>query len=220
MKIMYGFITMRQVGKSAVGGRLALITLGSNNISPFGDATATVRQAMQEVENAVGAAARRSHLYATPAFPAGAGPDFVNAAMAVQTRISAADLLAILHGIEDAAGRERTVRWGPRTLDLDLIGLGDLVCPDVETQTRWRTLPAAAQTRETPDQLILPHPRVQDRSFALVPLSDVAPDWRHPVLGQTIADLCAARPGPERQSVVRLDAAPASGDRGPSPKHL
>ena len=148
--------------------------------------------------------AKNSPLYATPAYPPGAGPDFVNAAMAIVTTLSPVALMAELHRIEAEAERQRTRRWGQRTLDLDLIAFGDLICPDVATQTRWRDLPPAAQEVETPDQLILPHPRVQDRSFALVPLADVAPDWRHPVLGLTIREMLEARPIAERDSVIRL----------------
>ncbi len=204
MKLMYGFITMWQVEKNGVGGGLALITLGSNNISPWGDATATVQKAMTAVSKAAQVTAKHSRLYQTPAFPPGSGPDFVNAAMAFVTALSPHDLLALLHGVEAEAGRARTVRWGPRTLDIDLIGLGDAICPDVQTQTHWRDLPPDAQTQATPDQLILPHPRVQDRAFALVPLADVAPDWRHPVLDQTITQMLSACAEDDIASVVPL----------------
>lgn len=91
-----------------------------------------------------------------------------------------------------------------RTLDLDLIALGDAVLPDAATQAQWRGLDPEAQRRLAPDRLILPHPRLQDRSFVLVPLADVAPDWRHPVLGLTVREMLAARPVAERSEVVPL----------------
>ena len=120
-------------------------------------------------------------------FPPGSGPDFVNACCLVGTGLPPDALLSRLHGIEAALGRERIVRWGARTVDLDLLAVGDLVLPDRATQDRWRDLPPDRQTREAPDTLILPHPRLQDRGFVLIPLADILPSWRHPVTGLTVS---------------------------------
>tara|TARA_R110002096_G_scaffold199027_1_gene382773 strand:- start:46 stop:525 length:480 start_codon:yes stop_codon:yes gene_type:complete len=159
---------------------------------------------MLEAGIALGGPLTKSALYATPAFPAGAGPDFVNAAIRLRTGLDAPAIMAALHRIEADAGRERAVRWGQRTLDLDLIGLDNLVLPDVQTHQHWRDLPLAQQRNSTPDQLIVPHPRLQDRSFVLVPLGDVAPDWVHPVLGLTVTQMRDARPAVERASVLPI----------------
>ena len=130
----------------------------------------------------------------------------MNAACIVQNsaNLSPLDLLSILHAVEETFGRKRAQRWGMRTLDLDLLAMGDSVLPDAATQTRWRSLPSADQSRVAPDQLILPHPRLQDRAFVLVPLADVAPDWRHPVLGQTVAQMVAALPAADRAAMVPI----------------
>lgn len=196
---------MKQDTKNVPVGQIALICFGGNENSIFGNPQETIQKSMILVSRLSCGSAKTSALYATPAYPPGAGPDFVNAAMAIVTELEPASLLAELHRIEAEAGRQRTRRWGQRTLDLDLIAVGDLVCPDAEFQRRWRELPAASQQLETPDQLILPHPRVQDRGFALMPLADVAPDWRHPLLGLTIREMLQARPQEERDSIVRLN---------------
>jgi 2-amino-4-hydroxy-6-hydroxymethyldihydropteridine diphosphokinase len=151
-----------------------------------------------------------SRLFATPCFPAGAGPDYVNAAAKISftPEGSAADalasLLARLHAVEALFGRKREQRWGMRTLDIDLLAMGDSVLPDAQTQDHWRNLPAEAQIGTTPDRLILPHPRLQDRAFVLVPLADVAPDWVHPRTGLSVRDMLAALPAAERDAVKPL----------------
>ena len=147
-----------------------------------------------------------SRFYKTPAFPAGSGPDYINACAALVTRLPAPEILTVLHKVEAALGRVRQQRWGARGIDLDLIAMGDLVAPDGTTQDHWRALPPDRQQIETPDQLILPHPRLQDRAFVLVPLADIAPLWRHPRLGQTVMQMLAALPLKDREDVrVSLD---------------
>ena len=150
-----------------------------------------------------------SRLFRTPAFPLGSGPDYLNAAAAysVAGEVTAEQVLAHLHGIEAQTGRTRSTRWGARVLDLDLLALDDLVLPDEATQDHWRALPARAQASQAPDQLILPHPRLQDRAFVLVPLAEVAPDWRHPRTRLTVREMLAALPAADVACVTPVDTA-------------
>lgn len=142
-----------------------------------------------------------SGFYRTPAFPPGSGPDFVNAAFAIDWPDPPETLLTLLHRVEAEAGRTRQARWEARVLDLDLIALGDCVRPDAETQTRWRMLPLDQAASRAPDRLILPHPRMQERGFVLVPMADIVPDWRHPLTGLTVAAMLAALPQAERAEI-------------------
>ena len=187
--------------------KLAFIALGSNLSSSAGSPSETLRcalaQLMGEPDLSLQAVSR---FYRTPAFPAGSGPDYINACAALATRLSAPEILTILHGIEASLGRVRHERWGARGIDLDLLAMGDLVAPDRATHDHWRALPPDRQQIETPDQLILPHPRLQDRAFVLVPLADIAPLWHHPRLGQTVMQMLAALPLKDREDVrVSLD---------------
>ena len=145
----------------------------------------------------------RSPLYQTPAFPPGSGDDYVNAVVSVDTGQAAPAVIRALHDIEAQMGRTRKKRWEARTLDLDLVALGDLVLPDADTHAQWRALPLEEQMTKAPDLLILPHPRVQERAFVLVPLADVAPDWVHPALGLSVQQMRDALP---TESVAQIRA--------------
>ena len=147
---------------------------------------------------------RQSRMFHTPCFPAGAGPDYVNAVAAFRTTLTPRDVLALLHGVESDMGRERAQRWGSRTMDLDLLAYGNLVLPDPVTFWHWHDLAADQQSLRAPDTLIVPHPRVSERAFVLIPMLDIAPDWRHPLLGKTTAQMAAALPMAEKRAVRPL----------------
>lgn len=184
--------------------RQTLIALGSNEKSVHGYVRETVIWAARQVAKLSISQPICSQIYQTPAFPAGAGPDFVNAVMQIETDLAPQAILSALHAIEQDAQRVRGQRWGQRTLDLDLIAADQHVLPDLAGFNKWYDLPLDQQRRYAPDSLILPHPRLQDRAFVLVPLCDVAPAWRHPVFGQTARQMCDALPAAARAEVVPL----------------
>ena len=179
-----------------------LVAAGSNQSSPWGDPAQTVAVALQCVAKRFPAEFRASPLFVSPAFPAGAGPDYVNAACAFRSHAAPDDILAGLHAIEAEGARQRGARWASRTLDLDLLACGAAVRPDRQTQTAWRALSSVAQSRAMPDRLILPHPRLQDRAFVLVPLVTVAPDWQHPLTGLSVRQMLSALPAEDVAAVT------------------
>ena len=184
-----------------------VLALGSNQTSNLGGPKETVEIALATLAERLNRPLCNSRLFATPAFPEGAGPDFVNAAVAFETDLCADEVLALCHEIEQSAGRMRDVRWGQRTLDIDLIAFGGTVLPNPEVHQHWRDLPLVQQTQETPAQLIVPHPRVQDRAFVLIPMMDVAPDWMHPILNMTTRQMLDARPEAEKAAVCLIGVA-------------
>lgn len=182
------------------------VALGANLPSAFGNPFATLREAARRIARDAGRIVVKSALYSTPAIPAGAGPDFANAVMAVESDASPEAFLDRLHAIEAAMGRVRQARWGARVVDLDLLTAGDALVPDAATFSKWAALPAHRQTSEAPARLILPHPRLQDRAFVLVPLADIAPEWRHPVFDDTVAEMLDALPASDRAAIRPVGA--------------
>ncbi|WP_109466064.1 2-amino-4-hydroxy-6-hydroxymethyldihydropteridine diphosphokinase [Albibacillus kandeliae] len=185
-------------------GSKSLIALGSNQKLPGSDPAEILREAIVTMARGGLVIRAVSRFFATPCFPAGAGPDYVNAAVLATGGDSPGAVLDLLHEIEAGAGRERVQRWGMRTLDLDLLDFDGRVLPDAETHALWRDLPLEEQMRRAPEQLILPHPRIQDRAFVLVPVMDICPDWVHPLLNLTVSEMLAALPPGEIDAVRPL----------------
>lgn len=182
----------------------ALVALGGNLKSSVGTPAQTLSSALNRLGDSHLDVVSVSRFYSTPCFPAGAGPDYVNAAAVLNGADDPQQMLTVLHRIEAEFGRARDQRWGRRTLDLDLIALGDIVWPDLATHQTWRDLPLDAQMTRAPDTLILPHPRLQDRAFVLIPLAEIAPDWVHPILGLSVQQMVDALPMGEKTAVTPL----------------
>ncbi len=180
-----------------------LVALGGNLPSDAGAPAQTLSAALEAFADQGLQLIDVSRFFDTPCFPAGAGPDYVNAAARLHSKLAPEQVLAALHRIEARFGRLREQRWGMRTLDIDLIAAGQLVLPDEETHRYWRALAPEAQIGATPSQLILPHPRLQDRAFVLVPLVEIAPDWMHPVTGLSVTEMVAAL-APQDRAAVKL----------------
>lgn len=178
----------------------AFVAIGSN----LGGGGLTCQEIVKQAMVEFGPGALHSGLYRTPAFPPGSGPDFVNAVIGLPWTGSADALLERLHRAEADAGRERRRRWAARVLDLDLLALGNTVLPDRQEWAEWYDLPPEAQQQAAPDRLILPHPRLTERAFVLVPFHDIAPEWRHPVTGLSVAQMLAALPMEAVSEVKRL----------------
>ena len=183
---------------------LPLVAIGSNEQEAFGGARAIVTAALRALEAAGLPVRAASGLFATPCFPAGFGPDFVNAVALVETTLAPAAILTRLHAVEADFRRKREKRWGPRTLDLDLVSVGATILPDRATQRYWMDLPAEQQRKQVPEQLILPHPRLQDRAFVLIPMARLVPEWKHPVTGNTVNQMVAALPEAEKAAIRPL----------------
>lgn len=156
---------------------MIVIAIGANlPAAGFDDAFATCEAAVERLDTDRDIrVAGRSRWYESEPVPRSNQPWFVNGAVSVDTDLIPEVLLARLHEIEASFGRVRKVQNEPRPLDLDLI--------DYNGQVR---IGAIAPT--------LPHPRAEERAFVLLPLRDLAEDWRHPVSGRDVSSLIAALP--------------------------
>ena len=156
---------------------MILLGLGSNKYGPWGAPVATLDRAVHTLDGAGLRVKARSSWYASAPFGRTDQPPFVNGVVAVGTHLPPLALLSKCHEIERSAGRDRLLRWGPRTLDIDLLAYHDVIVRG-EVDRREASL-----RKFIP--LVLPHPGIPERPFVLAPIAEIAPFWHHPVSGKT-----------------------------------
>ena len=144
--------------------RIVYLALGTN----LGDRMDNLRRAIAALSPSVKVTAL-SPVYETPPWGYADQPAFLNMALAGKTDLEPLALIAFLKKLETDLGREKTFRNGPRLIDMDILFYDGLVFNQ--------------------DDLVIPHPRLHERAFVLIPLNDIAPDRMHPVLKRTIRDL-------------------------------
>jgi 2-amino-4-hydroxy-6-hydroxymethyldihydropteridine diphosphokinase len=177
---------------------MILIGLGGNIPSQrFGAPRATLEAALVALAAQGIRLRRRSRWHRSRPVPDDGQPWYVNGVAEIETEFPPGELLARMLATERQFGRTRRERWAPRAVDLDL-----LVYHEVNT---WQTADGAAP--------VIPHPRLHERAFVLVPLAELAPGWRHPALGSTVEEMLAALPPGQYVAALEPDATNAS--RGP-----
>jgi len=177
-----------------------LLALGANLAGPWGGPDEALRRAQRELSCAGLRVIASSGIYETVPLGPGRQAPYLNAVLLLQAHLAPAALLRLIKRIERRAGRRLGTRWGPRSLDIDILDYGG-------RQLGW------PRRRRQRGSLILPHPEMDARPFVLVPLLEIDPHWRHPALevaGRTLL----ARLGRESRRGIRrsLDFAPLACD--------
>lgn len=139
--------------------------LGSN----LGDRKQHLQRATEQIELRIGEISKASSIYETQAWGIENQPDFLNQVLEINTQLEPEKILEIILIIEQNMGRERHVKWGERLIDIDILFYDALVLKT--------------------EKLMIPHPFLQDRNFVLAPLTEIAPDFVHPILQRNIRDL-------------------------------
>lgn len=162
---------------------MILIGLGSNLITAeYATSKEILEAAINQLNESNIKVVNASSYYETEPVPKSDQPWFVNSVVQVETNLSAPELLKVLHDIEHNLGRVRRERWEARIIDMDILCYHDEVFPSRE---KW----AMVSKNIDPGCAVIPHGRLHERDFVLIPMLDVAPDWIHPIFRKSTKNM-------------------------------
>jgi 2-amino-4-hydroxy-6-hydroxymethyldihydropteridine diphosphokinase len=141
------------------------LLIGSN----VGNREKNLEKAIDEIEKGIGAIDKKSKIYSTEPWGEKDQDDFLNQALSIKSKLKPKAILKKIAEIEKKIGREETFKWGPREIDIDILFYGDELISEID--------------------LTVPHPFLHERRFTLIPLSEIAPELYHPIIGASIIDL-------------------------------
>ena len=174
---------------------MILIGLGSNlTTEEYASSREILEAAIDALKSHNIVPIKCSRFYETEPVPKSDQPWFVNSVISVETALEPRALLRVLHDIESGLGRVRRERWEARIIDLDLLNYDEQVMPDLKS---WQK----AASDFLMSEAIIPHPRLHERSFVLQPISDIDPDWIHPVFKKNVKTMIEEQ---NSDAIVRL----------------
>ena len=179
------------------------VAYGANIPGPFGCPRDTLESVFNELPKYGLEIKNKSRLYASLAFPDPTKPNYINGCLELEANCGASDVLDRLKSIEIKMGRRKKgARWDSRICDLDLLAFSNEIYPSITVFYHWYEMPLKTQMIKKPTELLLPHPRLQDRAFVLKPLMEFASNWIHPILKLSVNDMFEALPKEDLDSVV------------------
>ncbi len=182
-----------------------IIVLGSNLSSEFGSSSETLKKCVGELKSLQDIQSPlESKWYISSSFVDKKEPRYVNVGVRFSTNLKPKDLLNFTSDLEIKYGRKRQRRWAPRTCDIDILLCDQLILPSKSYFEKWLKLDFFEQKELSPNELILPHPRLQERTFFLKPLNDLQPDWTHPFLELRAKEMLDSLPPNELQSIKEM----------------
>ena len=184
-----------------------VVVLGSNLPSEFGDSFETLEKCIYEIKTYLPIKSLlESNWYISSSFLDENEPRYVNVGIRFSTDLNPKELIKFTSGLENKYGRTRKRRWESRSCDIDILLCDQQILPSRDYFVKWLKLDFLDQIKLVPDELIIPHPRLQERTFFLKPLNDLQPDWIHPFLNLKAKEMLDSLPLNEIDNIKELNA--------------
>jgi len=167
---------------------MIFLGLGSNLPSKYGDRFTNINLAISCLEGYGIKVIKKSSFYETPSYPNKENPKFINIVISVKTHLSPVDLMSVLLFIEEKLERKRNKKNDPRTCDIDIIDYNNQVL-----DFKYKNL-----------NLTVPHKELIFRNFVLLPLQEIAPEWKHPITKKNISTLIDKLPEENKKSILKI----------------